>query len=235
MRCGRWRLVFLLLLILRKKQLDHGQNDSKQLEPGWVQGLDPFAEWNGEHDDLISNSGIGKRRYPQEPVCMLNGIAMPTMCCCSESGSITAELLVAMLQQIDLSGVFDRNDGVYPFLILDGHGSRFDLTFLEYINSPINPCNVCIGVPYGTSYWQVGDSTEQNGCFKMCFTMQREIYLLRRLFTICLMQLKRQMLLELFRMHGTRVLQQSEQIKKRFWIGAGDHLITMHCFVQKYR
>lgn len=24
-----------------------------------------------------------------------------------------------------------------------------------------------IGVPYGTSYWQVGDSAEQNGCFKM--------------------------------------------------------------------
>ena len=40
----------------------------------------------------------------------------------------------------------------------------------EYINSPINPCNVCIGVPYGTSYWQVGDSTEQNGCFKMYLT-----------------------------------------------------------------
>ena len=35
-------------------------------------------------------------------------------------------------------------------------------------------------------------------------------------------------LLELFRMHGTRVLQESEQIKTRFWIGAGDHLITMH-------
>ena len=27
----------------------------KQLEPGWVQGLDPFGEWNGDHCDLISN------------------------------------------------------------------------------------------------------------------------------------------------------------------------------------
>jgi hypothetical protein len=36
---------------------------TKQLEPGWVYDLDPFAEWNGEHDDLISNSGSGKR-YP---------------------------------------------------------------------------------------------------------------------------------------------------------------------------
>jgi hypothetical protein len=27
--------------------------------------------------------------------------------------------------------------------------------------------NALIGVSCGTSYWQVGDSTEQNGCFKM--------------------------------------------------------------------
>lgn len=27
-----------------------------------------------------------------------------------------------------------------------------------------------MGVPYGTSYWQVGDSSEQNGCFKMALT-----------------------------------------------------------------
>jgi hypothetical protein len=31
----------------------------------------------------------------------------------------------------------------------------------------------CIGVPYGTSYWQVGDSTEQNGCFKMALTKHK--------------------------------------------------------------
>ena len=127
-------------------------------------------EWRA--NDLISNSGTGKH-YPQGPVCMLNGITLPTICCCSESGSITAELLVAMLQQMDLSGVFDRSDGVYPFLILDGHGSRFELTFLEYIHSPINPWNAwnfCIGLPYGISYWQVGDRTEQNGCFKMYLT-----------------------------------------------------------------
>ena len=26
---------------------------------------------------------------------------------------------------------------------------------------------MCIGGPYGTSFWQVGDSAEQNGSFKM--------------------------------------------------------------------
>ena len=26
---------------------------------------------------------------------------------------------------------------------------------------------MCVGAPYGTSFWQVGDSAEQNGSFKM--------------------------------------------------------------------
>jgi hypothetical protein len=78
-----------------------------------------------------------------------------------------------MLATIDGLGVFDRSDGVSPFLLLDGHGSRFDLTFLEYINDPMTKWNVCFGVPYGTSYWQVGDSTEQNGCFKMALTRHK--------------------------------------------------------------
>ena len=61
----------------------------------------------------------------------------------------------------------DRSNGLTPFVLLDGHQSRFDLEFLEYINEPLHKRNVCIGVPYGTSLWQVVDSSEQNGQFKM--------------------------------------------------------------------
>ena len=35
------------------------------------------------------------------------------------------------------------------------------------MNNPAHNWTVSIGVPYGTSYWQVGDSSEQNSCFKM--------------------------------------------------------------------
>jgi hypothetical protein len=28
--------------------------------------------------------------------------------------------------------------------------------------------------PYGTSYWQVGDSSEQNECFKMSLTKNKQ-------------------------------------------------------------
>jgi hypothetical protein len=33
---------------------------------------------------------------------------------------------------------------------------------------------VKIGLPYGTSYWQGGDSTEQNGFFKMTLAREKQ-------------------------------------------------------------
>ena len=57
------------------------------------------------------------------------------------------------------------------------------MPFLEYINgrtSEKNKWNVCIGIPYGTSYWQVGDSTEQNGCFKMSLTRAKKDLLTKK-------------------------------------------------------
>ncbi|KAI2504990.1 hypothetical protein MHU86_9433 [Fragilaria crotonensis] len=140
---------------------------AKELDENWVLGFDASAPWIGEDTDRIGNSGGLGKPFPMGPVCNSNGIEVPTFCCASESGSITGDLLVKMLAAIDKLGVFNRSDGVPPFLLLNGHGSRFDLTFLQYINRDKTKWNVCIGVPYGTSYWQVGDSTEQNGCFKM--------------------------------------------------------------------
>ena len=75
-----------------------------------------------------------------------------------------------MLQTVDKIGVFDQTDRAPHFLILDGHGSIFDLLFLQYINTAATKLNVCIGVPYGTSYWEIGDSPEQNGSFKLALT-----------------------------------------------------------------
>ena len=58
---------------------------AKELEYGWVQGLDVFADWVGEEDDLKLNTGGEGKRYPQGPVCEFKGKILPTMCCCSES------------------------------------------------------------------------------------------------------------------------------------------------------
>jgi hypothetical protein len=69
---------------------------------------------------------------------------------------------------------------VKPFLLLDGHGSRLELPFLSYVNNEEHPWVVCIGVPYGTSYWQVGDSTEQNGSYKMAITKAKTELVLKK-------------------------------------------------------
>lgn len=52
-------------------------------------------------------------------------------------------------------------------IILDGHESRLGLPFLRYIINEDHKWFVSLVVPFATSYWQVGDSAEQNGMFKM--------------------------------------------------------------------
>jgi hypothetical protein len=64
--------------------------------------------------------------------------------------------------------------GLNLFLLLDGHGSHFELMFLNYANAIETMWECCIGLPDGTSYWQVGGSTEQNGCFKMGLTRAKQ-------------------------------------------------------------
>ena len=83
----------------------------------------------------------------------------------SESGGITREILTNTLRYLDSKQVLTRENGLLPFLLVDAHGSRFSLEFLRYINNAAHKWCVCIGVPYGTSFWQVADSEEQNGAF----------------------------------------------------------------------
>ena len=76
-----------------------------------------------------------------------------------------------MLQELDCRELFPRTDpNVKPFLLLDGHSSRLELPFLQYINTPKDNWVCCIGVPYGTALWQVGDSKEQNGSFNIAIS-----------------------------------------------------------------
>ena len=118
---------------------------AKTLEDEWGLGLDPFAEWVQKVPTRTS----------------VHSLLWSQLC----------ELLVGMLAHKDKAGIIAQDTAPPPFLILDGHGSRFDLLFLEYINDPEHNWNVCIGCAlYRTSYWQVGDSTAQNSCYKMATT-----------------------------------------------------------------
>ena len=147
---------------------------AKTMKHEWVLGFDPFSEWIGDENDVNQNIGYGKA-MPKGPEVMFRGKCVPCFCCNSENGSIAGQLLKEMLAAIDQLNVFDRSaTGLNPFLLLDGHGSRFELDFLQYINSVETKWECCIGLPYGTSYWQVGDSSEQNGCFKMALTRAKQ-------------------------------------------------------------
>ena len=83
---------------------------------------------------------------------------------------MTSEILRDICATLDHLEVFDRSTGAMPFFLLDGHGSRIELPFLEYINDPSHLWCAYIGVPYGTDIWQVGDSVEQNGTYNMLTT-----------------------------------------------------------------
>jgi hypothetical protein len=96
---------------------------------------------------------------------------------CSPKSSITSELLAEMLILIDAHNVYNRTDGVQPVLVFDGRHSRLKLPFLQYINEPEHLWTACLGDPYGTHIWQVADSSELNGCFKISLNRAKVQYL----------------------------------------------------------
>jgi hypothetical protein len=122
------------------------------------------------------NYGEGKL-MPGGPTCRFNGKDIPCFVGCSPKSCITPEMLKAMLEVLDEFEVFDRSTGLQPVLLLDGHQSRMKLPFLEYINDPKHLWTVCLGVPYGTHIWQVGDAPQLNGCFKMALAKAKRKYL----------------------------------------------------------
>jgi hypothetical protein len=129
---------------------------------------------------LKLNTGPG-RAFPGGPVCTFQGHTIPSVVRRSSSGGITPEILVGVLQHYD-KHVPRKEGDPSPAAILDGHGSRLSIEFLRYINNldrdgevvdgSNHQWNIYLGLPNATAYWQVGDSSEQNGAFK---NLQRKV------------------------------------------------------------
>jgi hypothetical protein len=143
-----------------------------------------------EFSFLERNIGAGSQ-YPGGPTCKFRDKEIPCMVEFNPGGGMTATILTNIFRTLDSLEVYkkDREEGCRPFVLLDGHQTRFELEFLDYINDPLHPWSVCIGVPYGTSLWQVGDSTEQNGNFKVRLNQKKEMVLGRRLETMMSVEL----------------------------------------------
>jgi len=143
-----------------------------------VMGLQPWVTTHigNVTTNLEENSHGPDKYYPYGPTCHPNGKVVETLVTCSENGSITSEILSQVLKHLDTHLCWDRTEAT-PFLLLDGHGSRFELPFLDYIRNDETKWKVCIGVPYGTNLWQVGDSAQQNGAFKSRLSEEKALLL----------------------------------------------------------
>ena len=68
--------------------------------------------------------------------------------------------------------------GPTPFGLLDSHGSKLQLPLLEYINyttpDGLRKWIQTLGTTNDTNVWQVGDSSNQNGCWKMAMTVEKD-------------------------------------------------------------
>ena len=132
------------------------------------------------------SSNLGKHKlFPGGPSWYFNGIEVPAFVTFTDHGGIDGIVLTEIFQRIDNSAVYDANrkDGRIPFALLDGHQSRFDLGFLQYISDTKTKWSACLGVPYGTALWQVGDSSEQNDNFKMLLNWKKRELFQKRLNT----------------------------------------------------
>ena len=143
--------------------------ESRNLE--MEMGVDMFVDAVGEVSDKMfykNNMGKGKL-FPGGPTCVFRGVEVPCFCRYSSNGSINTTILKEILETLDVKNIYtnERAKGKTPFILLDGHGSRFGHDFLSYMTDKKHPWTICIGVPYGTASWQVGDSTEQNGMYKL--------------------------------------------------------------------
>ena len=93
-------------------------------------------------------------------------------------GSVTSDILAMVLKRLDDLGACERTpDGPTPMGLFDAHDSRLQLPFLLHCNTPLRGrpmWKACMGPPNVTHVWQVGGSTQQNGCLKMAMTREKD-------------------------------------------------------------
>jgi len=113
-------------------------------------GVNIFTEAIGEvsYRDYIIKI-VKNKRFPGWPTYTHNGIDIECMCEWTENGSVTSDILRKIFVTLDTLKIFNRSTGITPVLLLDDHGSRFQIPFLQYINNPDHLWAAIIGVPYG--------------------------------------------------------------------------------------
>lgn len=152
------------------------EQDVSKIPMSWKMGINikNNLRAGGNNAEMFAlNEGEGNA-MEGGPKCYFNGIVIPTFIGTSPKASITSTMLADMLRMLDTLNIFDRSTGKLPFLLLDGHHSRIEKPFLDYICDDAHKWTVCIGVPYGTHIWQVADAEEMNGSFSSAVTKAKK-------------------------------------------------------------
>ena len=85
-------------------------------------------------------------------MCEFNGKHIPIFITNSESGGITPDILVEVLNHLDKSEISNRKPvDPPPRLLVDGHRSRLSIPFLRYINNLDPLSNETIGANHSWS------------------------------------------------------------------------------------
>ena len=142
-----------------------------EIPASWKLGIDHVTANQERYESYVNADDTEALRAAGNicrggPVCNFRGKQIPPFITCSPNASITSQILAESLAYLDSFCLFNRSGGRMPFLLLDGHHSRFEIPFLRYIHSPGHKWKVCIGVPYATHWWQVADASQVNGNYK---------------------------------------------------------------------
>ena len=98
----------------------------------YVKGLDYHVSIPYDSSNTMELNIVEGNAVPGFPVCKFRGKLIPVLMYMSPKGSIIFNNLTEYLKYLDQLNFFQRRKyGPSPFRLLDGHGSRLHLPFLE--------------------------------------------------------------------------------------------------------
>lgn len=131
-------------------------------------GIDTLKPLNGGRTELElfeNNCGVGQAMQGG-PVCFSRGKEVNSYVGTSVDGKMNCQILHDICKHIDEIGLYDRSNGLSPFMLMDGHCTNIDMEFIDYVNDGRHQWTICCGLPRDTHLLHVAFSDELNGAFK---------------------------------------------------------------------
>ena len=96
--------------------------------------IDIEADAIGEPSDLVyfEKNRDKNHMFPMGSECVYKGKTIPCLVRWSPIDSITSQILRDAIYTLDHHDIFDQSNDKMPFLLWDGHQSRFEVPFLEH-------------------------------------------------------------------------------------------------------